>query len=121
MTKAPCDFNAIGRHCLSLVVVVVVIVVAVVVVLSTDQPPSPVSFSARSMVSPYSVAPTVMTPPGGMLPRYTPTATTPVSNYGVSGWIHHPGQYIMQQPVSTAYKAFESLKIKSNSKVIKNH
>ena len=55
------------------------------------------------MMSPYSVAPTVMTPPGGMIPRYT-VATTPTSYPQMQSpgtWIH-PGAatgYIMQPPV----------------------
>ena len=55
------------------------------------------------MMSPYSVARTVMTPPGGMIPRYT-VATTPTSYPQMQSpvtWIH-PGAatgYIMQPPV----------------------
>lgn len=45
-----------------------------------------------------------MTPPGGLLPRYT-MPTTPVTTYQLpsTSWIHHPpaaGQYIMPSPVT---------------------
>ncbi|KAK2146836.1 hypothetical protein LSH36_582g01012 [Paralvinella palmiformis] len=55
-------------------------------------------------VAQNGVAPTVMTPPGGLLPRYT-MPTTPVTTYQLpsTSWIHHAptaGQYIMPSPVT---------------------
>jgi len=58
----------------------------------------------NGVMSPYSVAPTVMTPPG-VIPRYTMPTSTPVSNYQIQsgGWI--PQQYIMQPQVAPVMQA----------------